>query len=101
MVSSPTKLKKKKRRVKLEPRSAPGRAVKKKKKTPCKTRPAHAYGCAVKKKKTTCKTRTAHAFGCAVKKPKVKHKPRTPTAARIKIYIRLKDHYLRDNSRVQ
>ena len=57
------KKKKKKQRAKLDPR------------TPAAAR--------LKKKKTTCKTRPAHACGCAVNKPKVNLKPRTPAAARL------------------
>ena len=73
---------KKNPRVKLDPRKPTAARLKK---NPCKTRPAHACGCAVKKKHP-CKTRTAHACGCAVKKKAlVKLEPRTPTAARLKI----------------
>ena len=45
------------------------------------SRPGHRQN--EKKKKTPCKTRPAHACGCAVNKPKVNLKPHTPAAARL------------------
>ena len=45
------------------------------------SRPGHRLN---EKRKNPCKTRTAHACGCAVNKPKVNLKSRTPAAARSK-----------------